>query len=218
LLRIPFGLDRLPRTIALDDPRLRCAVVGDDGLRLNSEPLPPDAMPLTIGDHTARVAAATEWLISQCGDYAPLRRQFIVSYVGYIAAHLDAHRAELAERLRRFDGLYTAEDFLWSALRPLPRGWVVLQDRLLPADMLFWDGTQHIAIELAARETEKQKALQAAGIAVCRIDPSVLAGDPILLGHQLPEHFQRFWEGQTLPCSPFRRPVPLGVLWAERES
>ena len=62
-----------------DDPRLRCVVVGDDKLRLNSEPVPADAMPLAIGDHAARVAAAIEWLVSQCGDYAPLRRQFIAS-------------------------------------------------------------------------------------------------------------------------------------------
>lgn len=187
-------------------------VVGDAKLRLNSEPVPADAMPLAIGDHAARVAAAMEWLVSLCGDYAPLRRQFIASYFGFITAHLDAHRAELAERAKPYDGLYAPEDWLWSALRPLPRGWVPAQGQLLPADMVFWDGTQPVAIELAARETERQKALQAAGVAVCRIEPSLLAGDPILLGRILPDNFQHFWCGQTLPSSPFRRPFPLGVM------
>ena len=28
---------------------------------------------------------------------------------------------ELSERLRRFEGLYHAEDWVWSALRPVPR-------------------------------------------------------------------------------------------------
>ena len=37
-------------------------------------------MPLAIGDHAARVAAAIEWLTGLCGDYAPLRRQFIAAY------------------------------------------------------------------------------------------------------------------------------------------
>ena len=54
----------------------------------------------------------------------PLRRQFIASYFGFIAAHLDAHRTELVERAKPYDGLYRPEDWLWSALRPLPRGWV----------------------------------------------------------------------------------------------
>jgi hypothetical protein len=205
LLRIPFGLDRLPRTIALDDPRLRCAVVGEDRLRLNSEPVPADAMPLAIGDHAARVAAAIAWLLSLCGDYAPLRRQFITSYFNFIAAHLDAHRGDLVERVKAYDGLYAPEDWLWSALRPLPRGWVPTQVGLLPADMVFWDGKGFIAVELSAQETERQKALQAAGIAACRIGPNALTSD---LGGILPESFQYFWNGQTLPSSPFRRPVP----------
>jgi hypothetical protein len=212
LPRIPFGLDRLPRTIALDDPRLRCVEVDNDRLRLNTEPVPADAMPLAIGDHLARVAAATEWLVSLCGDYAPLQRQFIAAYFGFIAEHLDAHRTALAERVKPYDGLYAPEDFLWSALRPLPRGWVPTPGKLLPADMVFWDGTQTVAIELSARETDRQKALQAAGIAVHRIEPGALGSDPVQLGQILPANFQHFWDGQILPSSPFRRPIPRGVL------
>jgi hypothetical protein len=183
-------------------------MVGNQSLRLNSEPVPADAMPLEIGDHAARVAAAIAWLVSLCGDYAPLRRQFIASYFGFIAAHLDAHRAELVERAKPYDGLYAPEDWLWSALRPLPRGWLPAKDQLLPADIVFWDGTRAIAVELSARETERQKALQAAGMTVCRIEPDTLAKEPGLLGGMLPESFRRFWDGQTLPSSPFRRRVP----------
>jgi hypothetical protein len=179
-------------------------VVGDEELRLNSEPVPADAMPLAIGDHAARVAAAIDWLTGMCGDYAPLRRQFIGCYFDFIAAHLDAHRAELAERLKRYDGLYAPEDFLWSALRPLPRGWVPAGDTLLPTDIVFWDGTEVVAIELSARETEKQKALMAVGVMVLRIE----AGDLSRLGEILPDSFRRFWEGQVLPASPFRRAIP----------
>jgi hypothetical protein len=215
LLRIPYGLDRLPRTIALDDPRLRCAVVGDDQLRLNSEPVPADAMQLAIGDHAARVAAATDWLLGLCGDYAPLRRKFVGCYFNFIATHLLAHHTELAEGAKPYDGLYAPEDWLWSALRPLPRGWVPLQGHFLPADIVFWDGAQFIAIELSARETDRQKALQDAGVAVVRIDPTVLGGDPVLMGGILPDCFRRYWEGQLLPSSPFRRSIPAGVIAPE---
>jgi hypothetical protein len=207
-LRIPHGLDRLPRSIALDDQRLRCAEVGGNPLRLNSEPVPADAMPLAIGDHAARVTAAQEWLEGLCGDYAPLRRQFIAAYFRCIAAQIGAHREELAERVKPYDGLYAPEDYLWSALRPLPRGWVPVGEALLPADMVFWDGARAIAIELATRETEKQKVLAAAGVSVCRIEPGIFDR----LGEVLPSSFLRFWQGQALPSSPFRRAIPQIVL------
>jgi hypothetical protein len=178
--------------------------VGGQPLRLNSEAVPAEAMPLATGDHAARVAAATAWLESQCGDYAPLRRQFVAAYLRFVAAQIETHRAELAARLARYDGLFAPEDFLWSGLRPLPRGWVPVGERHLPADVVFWDGTQAIAIELAARETEKQKALQAAGVVVHRIAPPAFDR----MGDVLPDRFHRPWDGETLPSSPFRRPIP----------
>jgi hypothetical protein len=166
-------------------------------------------MPLGIGDHAARVAAAIDWLTGLCGDYAPLRRQFIAAYFSYIATQLDAHRADLVERLNPYDGLYAPDDFLWSALMPLPRGWVPAGDLLLPADIVFWDGTQPIAVEISPRTTARQSALDAAGVLVLRIEPATMN-----VGPSLPESFQRFWQDQLLPSSPFRRPIPLGVIAA----
>lgn len=191
---IPYALDRLPR-----DPSLRSVVVGDEPLRLNSEPVPPDAMPLIAADHAARVTVAVDWLNSQCGDYAPLRRQFIASYFALLAATIAEHRQEIVGELAAYDGLYQPDDLTWSALRPLPRGWVSAGDRWLPADIVFWDGTQPIAIELGSRETEREKALRAAGAHVLRLDP----GAP-----DLPEIFQGFWRQSSLPSSPFRRLIP----------
>ena len=178
--------------------------VRNEPLRLNSEPVPADAMPLATGDHAARVATATEWLTSQCGDYAPLRQQFIAAYFRFVAAQIGMHQAALAEQLKPYDGLFAPEDFLWSALRPLPRGWVPAGGRLLPADIVFWDGTKAIALELAARETEKEKVLMATGVAVFRVGPSAFDR----LWEILPEPFNAFWRGQTLPSSPFRRAIP----------
>lgn len=194
MMSIPYALDRLPR-----DPSLRSVTVGDEPLRLNSEPVPSDAMPLIAADHTARVTAALDWLNSQCGDYAPLRRQFIAGYFAFIAAEIAAHRQEIAAQLAPYDGLYQPDDMTWSALRPLPRGWVPAGDRRLPADIVFWDGTQPIAIELGTRETEREKALTAAGTHVLRIDPGAL---------DLPDIFHGFWRQAALPSSPFRRLIP----------
>jgi hypothetical protein len=211
LLCIPFGLDRLPRSIGFDDPRLPTAPAGADLLRLNTEALPLAAMPEADGDHAARVTAAVDWLVYLCGDYAPLRRRFIASYFAFLAAQLDAHRAALAADLTRYDGLYTPNDWLWSAPRPLPRAWLTSPAGPLPAEIAFWDSTQPLAIELSARETPRQAALRQAGLPVLRITPDALA-DPTALGALLPAPFHAFWRGQTLPASPFRRPVPRGVL------
>lgn len=211
LLRIPFGLDRLPRSIGVDDPRLPAAPAGPSPLRLNTESVPANAMPEAAGDHAARVAAAMDWLASQCGDYAPLRRRFITTYFAFLAAELDSHRAALAADLARYDGLYTPDDWLWSGLRPLPRAWLASPSGPLPAEIAFWDGAQPLAIELSARDSPRHAALRDAGVPVLRIGPDALA-DPAALGALLPAPFHDFWRGQTLPASPFRRPVPRGVL------
>ncbi len=214
--RIPFGLARLPRSIGLDDPRLPTAVAGSEPLRLNTEPLPPAAMPEAAPDHAARVAAMQDWLISLCGDYAPLRRHFILHYFAFLAAELRMHEASLAEDLVRYDGLYTPDDWLWSAPRPLPRAWLPSAafpgpGAMLTAEIAFWDGTEPLAIELSAHETPGQAALQAAGVQVLRIAPDTIATLGAI-GPLLPAAFHRFWRGQTLPASPFRRPIPRGAV------
>ena len=191
-MRILFGLDHLPRRIALDDTRLRGVTVSTAPLRLNTEPLPPDVL-VAAADHAARIAAATQWLHDLCGDYAPPRRHFITAYFAFIATHIADHRAELAEALARYDGLYSPEDWTWSALRPLPRAWLPASDRLLPADIAFWDGTCLLAFE---RDAQRRSALRDAGIVIIdSIDP-------------LPDSFRFFWRNQALPTSPFRRLAP----------
>ncbi len=209
--RIPFGLDRLPQSIGSDDARLPTAPAGTLLLRLNTEPLPQTAMPEAANDHAARVAAAIDWLASLCGDYALLRRRFITTYFAFLAAQLDAHRTTLVAQLARYDGLYTPDDFLWSAPRPLPRAWLPGTAGPIPAEIAFWDGMQPLAIELSARDTQRRAALRAAGLPVLQVAPDVLA-DPAMLGALLPAPFHAFWRGQTLPASPFRRKIPRGVL------
>ena len=203
--RIPFGLDRLPRTLRLDDPRLPGVVVGGDRLRLNTEPLPVEAMALAVGDHAARVVAMRQFLRGLCGDYATQRVRFVEHYLDCMAAHLAAHRDALARDLQRYDGLYAPEDWLWSALRPLPRAWLPTGAGMALVDFAFWDGAQAIAIDVGGSQRE-------AGMIVCRIAPDVLTCDPLALLKVLPDGFRCFWSGQTLPASPFRRPIPGGVL------
>ena len=120
-----------------------------------------------------------------------------------MAAHIASHRDELTHDLRRYDGLYTPEDWLWSALRPLPRAWLPGDGGMVAVDFAFWDGTQAIAIDLTGGQS-------AAGVTTYRITPDMLATDQLLAA--LPDAFQLFWNDETLPRSPFRRAIPLGVL------
>jgi hypothetical protein len=204
-MRIPFGLERLPRTTDANDPRLPGVVVSTRKLRLNSEPLPQDAVMQASADHAARIETVTQWLDGLCGDYNPNRQRFIAAYFRSIIAHLSTHGDELVERLRRYDGLFQPHDWLWSSLRPLPRAWLPVKGRLLPCDFAFWDGERAIAVELAAQDTERTRALRAAGLEVRWIRPDMLNGD--VLG-ALPDALRWFWRGEVLPSSPFRRPIP----------
>jgi hypothetical protein len=203
--RIPFGLDRLPRTLRPDDPRLPGVTVGAEPLRLNSEPLPADAMAAADADHAARVATMRHYLHGLCGDYAAQRLRFVDCYLDCMAAHLAAHRNELARGLQRYDGLYAPEDWLWSAPRPLPRAWLPSPTGMVLADIAFWDGAQAIAIELGSKPAVPHPT-------TLPIPPALLTGDPQALLAALPDGFSCFWRGQTLPRSPFRRPIPDGVL------
>ena len=203
--RIPFGLDRLPRTLRADDPRLPGVIVDRDKLRLNTEPLPPEAMASAVDNHAARTAAMKQFLRGLCGDYAPQRLRFVDCYIDCMTAHLEAHQDEQARDLQRYDGLYAPQDWLWSALRPLPRAWLASDAGMALVDFAFWDGTQAIAIDVGGGGQGQ------AGL-MCRVGSDVLAGSPQALLEVLPDSFRCFWRGQTLPVSPFRRPIPRGVV------
>ncbi len=210
-MRIPFGLDRLPRGIAPDDPRLPAVEAGAAAVRLNNVPLPQEAMETAGPTSAARLAAMMEWLQGQCGDYAPARRRFVAAYLGAVAGEVAAARTVLADGLRHYDGLYAPEDWVWSAPRPLPRAWLPAPEGPVMAEIAFWDGTRALAIDLSARDTPRLAALRAAGVEAVRLGPEELA-DPVMIAARLPGLCHAFWDGQTLPVSPFRRAIPRGVV------
>ena len=185
-LRLLYGLDRLPSTLAADDPRLPAVDLNAAPLRLNSEPLPVDAWGAIGGDrtadHAARVMALRSWLLASCGDYYEPLRRGVTQYLDAVEAHVTDHRDDLSAGLARFRGLYRAEDWCWSALRPLPRAWWRRSGAWVRAELAFWDGNE--VISMRSRDFDK---------------------------NDLPIQFQHFWNGETLPVSPFRRPFPSGA-------
>jgi hypothetical protein len=193
--RLFYALDRMPRSVAPE--RLPSVRLGPAPLRLGTEPLPPDAMPPT-SDHPARLAAVTAWIAAQSGPYAPVRQKFIAAYFAWIEHELAAHAEELDRNLARFRGLYAATDWIFSAFRPLPRALVPIAEDFFPVDFAFWDGAALTVILLGA-------AAAPPGIPTVRLTAADLA-EP--LGPRLPVAWHGFWRGESLPVTPFRRPMP----------
>lgn len=181
-MRLLFGMDRLPATLSADDSRLPAVQVGRAPLRLNSLPLPVEAWGAGWTEHAARMAAVRAWLLAACGDYNAALRRGVTQYLDAVETHVAQHGDALTADLAQFHGLYRAQDWCWSALRPLPRAWWQQDGVWVRADLAFWDGNAVIAMQ--ARDF-------ATGM--------------------LPVRFQHFWAGETLPVSPFRRTFPDAV-------
>ncbi len=139
VMRVLYGLDRVPQTLSPDDPRLPSVMLGAEPLRLNTVPLPPASWG-GGEDHAARMAAMLAWLQAGCGEYNGASRRFMATYLEDVARHVVDHRAVLEEKLAPFAGLYRVEDWCWSALRPLPRAWWLVENIWHRADVAFWDG------------------------------------------------------------------------------
>ena len=117
--------------------------------------MPPDKALPGVNDHAGRVAAMTQFLFGLCGDYAPRRRHFIQLCLNAVAAHLRLHHAGLGTALKRYHGLYVPDDWIWSALRPLPRACLCAGAEMPPVNIAFWDRRQAVAIDLAAQNSDR---------------------------------------------------------------
>ena len=211
--RILYGLDRLPRGIAPDDPRLPGVPEAGGVLRLNSIALPRAIQAGAGPTHSARIAAMRSWLEDSCGDYARSRRAFVAAYLDLIAARIPRHRPALEAGLARFGGLYTPEDWFWSAPRPLPRAWLPSPSGPVFAEIAFRLADGPLALVFA--DATPEAALRAAAIPMRRLGPAALADHAALaaaLGEFQTPFRAAFWEDEILPRSPFRR--ELGELAA----
>jgi hypothetical protein len=193
-MRVLHGLGGLPRSMALDDPRLPHVDLGPERLRLNSHKLPPGAFPADPTSHAERMAALRSSLHASCGHYDGAARGFIDGYLGFIAGAVERHRVELAGLLAPFDGVYAVEDWMWSALRPLPRAWAAGRHGWVPLGIAFWTGSR-LLVTAAARGFEDAVTITEADLA---------AGSA-------PAELRRFWAGERLPSTPFGRDIPAAL-------
>ncbi|HXQ50028.1 MAG TPA: hypothetical protein VN802_02950 [Stellaceae bacterium] len=182
-------------------------------LRLSDGPYPFAEPPDLIGFATRaeRLDLLRDHLRSLCGPWDRLAHFFLDAYFAYIAASLAGAEVELAALALRAGGLFCPADWSFAALRPLPQAHLPPGDAA-PArvDFAFWTGAQFVAIELAGSASPRRQRqdelarLAAAGVALVTVPGAALQQEGAqLLARLLPPPLQRFWDGVSLPSSPF---------------
>ena len=185
-----------------------------DPLRLNDGPydfaeLPPAAGTGTVAE---RLAILRDHLAEFCDQWAKRPRQFVALYFRFIDGVIAADRAAIGAHVKKFGGLFTADDYAFSALRPLPRAHLpVAGDTHVRVDFAFWTGERLVAVDIAGDEArgsawqDRAQRLEGAGVQRVEIPSAAIAkDDPDVLRAALPTEFATFWRGEPLPSSPFR--------------
>lgn len=232
-LLIPYGTSRLTaRSIEAingteDGQSIRCSVPhvvvqrrDGDALRLNDTPY--EFTRRSAPQEPSGDSDPLELLQTRIADFCDLwskpTRRWVSCYFEFISARVELNRDLLIERLEKFGGLYKYQDWIYSALAPLPRAWIHISpgtpltpETLLPTDFAFWTGNKAVAVYVTGVETptaefqERTRRLRASGTQVIEIPAgSMKSGDKDSLGALLPTCFKRFWEGEAFPSGPFR--------------
>ncbi len=204
------------------DASFPCAAI-DKGnkkpLRLNSEVFsvasnfntPQGATPLIVlNDH----------LKSLCRTWDRLSLRFLDGYFAHITDMLGVHREMIATKLVPFAGLYTAEDWVFSAPKPLPRAhlyaprdegasWVT--EDFVQVDFAFWLGDRMVAVLskpgtlTPARANERVARLEQAGVTTVHFTAKDIEIEPVALFDRIIGDLGALIEGAgVVPISPFR--------------
>jgi hypothetical protein len=195
-------------------PQIAISTEAHDPLRLNDGPyefaeLPPAAGTGTVAE---RLAILRDHLTEFCDQWAKRPRQFVGLYFRFVDNVITTDRAALDAHVAKFGGLFTADDYAFSALRPLPRAYLpVAGDAHLRVDFAFWTGAHLVAVDITSDEArgsawqERARQLEAAGVRRIEIPSAAVAkDDPDVLRMALPPEFAAFWRAEPLPSSPFR--------------
>lgn len=218
-LLIPYGVASLtPAQVSVQDGAVRCPapyISIDPGKRdillLNGDqydfPEAPDLRAMT--DAHAQLDFLHDHLRHHCDLWARPPKLLLEQYFAFISAQVMANNATLAAKLAPYGSLFAVPDWALSAPRPLPRAQIMAGETYWPVDFAFWLGDRVLAVILQGAETTTQadrvRLRALSRIEVVVIQTAELARDGVdVLCRSLPTLFQSFWEGETLPSSPFK--------------
>ena len=236
IILVPYGVDswsvedigitRLSDGTIRPEAPFPCAVIDKTSrkpLRLNSEAFSiapnlnarPGATPLSvIRDH----------LRSLCRTWDQLSLRFIDGYFAHLTDMLGVHRDAIAKKLAPFAGLYAAEDWIFSALKPLPRAHIHAPrnhsatwetEDFVQVDFAFWLGERMVAVLsrpgtlTPAKATERRARLEQADVTTVHFTADDLAKEPTVLFNRVIGDFGALIESADIvPSSPFRPEIP----------
>ncbi len=167
-----------------------------------------------LRDAAAQLGFLGVHLRRYCSLWDRGQKLFLDRYFEFIAARVEHDSDNLKAKIAEFGSLYRYEDWVFSALRPLPQAWLNTTAgdydpaALIGVDFAFWTGDNVVAVYITGTETasprvlEQRERLQQNGATVLEIPQSALVRDEVF-AETLPEPFHNFWQGQTLPTGPF---------------
>jgi len=195
-------------------PKVEIEPEAHDPLRLNDGPYEFTDLPEKAGSGSAaeRLAILEDHIAGFCDQFARRPRQFLALYFRFIAETVRTDRAAIDAKVKPFGGLFTADDFGFSALRPLPRAHLPVTDgKRVRVDFAFWTGERLVAVDIVGDDARgaawdaRRQMLDAAGIQRVEIPAAAVARDDVaVLREHLPREFTAFWQGEAMPSSPFR--------------
>lgn len=186
----------------------------DVGLRFQSDQL------AKLPDNQAKLDYLKFEVLGALDLFAQYQRVFLDQYFAFIPARCRDEASDLVQLLEWSGGLFTPEDYIFSALWPLPDVRVVQRAdygeiELGTFDFAFWTGRQALGVTLAGGAAnsvaiEKNQTDTTAGpFLPLTISGGDLHGDDEIFSPQrFPDEFVSFWMGEDVPSSPFR---PVGL-------
>ena len=218
---IPYGVSALePGQVSVTGGEVVCPVpfvLCDRAppriLRLNGDqyvfPEAPDLRTMT--DAAAQLQFLRQHLQHFCDIWARPPKLFLDSYFAYVTAQIEKNETPLSEKLAPYGSLFAPMDWALSAPRPLPRAQLLVADEYWPVDFAFWLGDRAVAVlltgtdTLTAKERARRDALAQSEAELVDVPVAALMRDGAdALAELLPQGFAGFWEGETLPSSPFK--------------
>jgi hypothetical protein len=175
------------------------------------------------GTVTERLDFLRDYHETLCGTYAKRPRQFVALYFRLIDTILAADRPALEKKAAGFGGLFTWQDYAFSALRPLPQAFLPVGDSHPKTDFAFWTGKQVVVIDIAGDTRgpgwiERCRRLNDAGMLT--IEPPIsifVKNDPAALRDLLQPEFSTFWQSEAMPSSPFKATALGDIVAGEPE-
>jgi len=183
--------------------------------RLNSDSgrrVPPERLTELAGTD-AKLAALKEATARGLDLFARHPRRFLDRYFDFIAARVEAERLALQQRLAWSGGLFGHRDWVFSALRPMPRPVLATmadgRARAVQwvADFAFWTGDEAVLVMIRGAGSGQAAcaAPSAWPVRTIALAPTDLdLGEALFTRERFGTAFVDFWNGEPWPAGPFR--------------